>query len=126
MRRQVNGTCVNGERRARGTERKGMKSARECATRKRRGRRGLEGEGNSEKRGKPVEISRWTEGRGEKQIGTRGKFARTFASSRLVAGGCEEPVTKGERESNRSSWESFFFFFLRKYPIFRTPTNFFN
>lgn len=46
------------------------------------------------------------------------------ANVRLVAGGYEEPVTKGERESNKFLGIFFFFFFFRKkYPIFRTPTN---
>lgn len=80
----------------------------ECATRM---RRGLEGEGNSEKRGKPVEISRKGEGR---QIGARGKLRFVSPYGRWIW------RRRREKESRINSWESSFFFERKNIRIFRT------
>lgn len=58
-RRQVNGTCVNGERRSRGTGQKGMKSTRiQNAKQRERERGGREGDGNSVEGKKRKNLSR--------------------------------------------------------------------
>lgn len=107
MRRQVNGTCVKRwkEQSARnGAKRNEKRECTNACARQGWGEGGgLEGEGNSEKRGKPVEISR-RKGEG-RQIGTRS------ASVRFVSPYGRWIWRQGNEGRKRvSSWESSFFF----------------
>lgn len=116
MRRQVNGTCVKRwkEQSARnGAKRNEKRECTNACARQGWGEGGgLEGEGNSEKRGKPVEISR-RKGEG-RQIGTRS------ASVRFVSPYGRWIWRQGNEGRKRvSSWESSFFFW-ENIRIFRT------